>query len=172
MQRAREDRALEVWVGGGRELAGWLTSHKNIPMSVKDILVGGARVDEFGEVVEEFRGFDLTPVHYVVADVDLLRYGKEWFDGLVPAYALPTKMISAQTQYVWRVLRLDQADYDWLFDHPDFEPVDTAKDRDHLASESALLREDTLDALVYASFDRSASTYSGFTSNVKADSKA
>lgn len=159
MKRAREDRALEVWIGGGRELAGWLTSLKNIPMSVKDILIAKVSHDENGDDwIDETRPFELTPVHRVIAAVDIARNGEDWLETQVPLYALPTKLISDQTQYAWRVLRVTQEEYDWVFDHPAFVPVDTGPDRDQMANASVLSRDDLEAALGYALSDRSAPT--------------
>jgi hypothetical protein len=167
MLRAREDRALEVWVGGGRELAGWLTTFKNVPMSMKDILASLDRPDGADNWIQEARGFPLTPVQRTFDSKDLLVRGRDWAQAQVPLYALPKAVENFDAlQYTWRVLRLDQDDFDWLFDHPDFVPVDTDIDRDFRATEEGMieyLRGDLEDAMNYAFIGGSATTYSNAT---------
>jgi hypothetical protein len=161
VKRYRDDKALEVWVGGGRELAGWLTDgmFRNVPMSMKDVLITRSLTDD----LEETRGFELTPVQQTLKRVDLERKPLSWFMQQVPAYAIPTVLkTSDETRYAWRVLRLDQNDYDWLFDHPYFEPVDTDEDADFRDTEegmTAYLRGDIEDALAYSLLNGSAAAY-------------
>jgi hypothetical protein len=134
MKRAREDRSLEVWVGGGRQLAGWLTTFRNVPMAMSDILVTRASVNE-EDGIEETRGFSLTSVHQNF-DARDLQNTPGMVDGIVPLYAQTTQILNRDAvRFVWKVLRLNQDSFDWLFDHPDFVPADTEKDRDYLASE-------------------------------------
>jgi hypothetical protein len=176
--RARPDRALEVWVGGGRELAGWLTTYKNVPMSMKDILVSLDRPDGADNWIQEARGFPLTPVHRVIPAVDVARWGQEWLHEQIPSYAHGHKPLNAdRIEYSWRVLRLDQDDFDWLFDHPDFVPVDTDIDRDFRATEEGMaqyladeMHDDMMDALLYGSATAYSNTAVTSSSSVANDS--
>jgi hypothetical protein len=159
MLRARQDKALEVWVGGGRALAGWLTNYKNVPMTMRDILISLDRLVGPDDWLQEARGFKLTPAHQVLSSVDLVRYGDAWRDERIPAYATGHKPLNAdRIEYSWRVLRLDQDEFDWLFDHPDFVPVDTVKDRDFLTTDEGIadyfserMKDDLMDAMIFGS---------------------
>jgi hypothetical protein len=181
MLRAREDKALEVWFGGGRKPVGWMTGqwHRNIPLKTATLLLGYARRDDVGDLIEETRGFDLTKTERVIEAVEVVRYGAEWLDKQIPSYAAGHKPLSAdKIRYAWNVLRLTDADdYDWVFDHPDFEPADTVADRDARLDPDYLaqmfaddLRSHTEDALNYAVFGGSVPTYAtgGFHANTVA----
>jgi hypothetical protein len=169
MLRAREDRALEVWVGRGRKLAGWLTSSLNTPMNMLGVVVTIARLDDAGDLIEESRGFDLTAVRKNFDTDDLiwkeLKTGND-----VPLYAVRTHIDAGKTtQFAWRVLRLEQNDYDWLFDHPNFVPVDTVDDRDFRATEEGMteyLREAFEEELTQTLQAGSAAAYRASSTNV------
>jgi hypothetical protein len=166
VKRAREDKALEVWVGSGRELAGWLTDgmFKNVPMSLKDVLVTIDVPDGSDNWLQETRGFELTPVQQTFDRCDYPD-DKSWPLNEVPLYAAKGRLspgVKDEVRFAWRVLRLDQDDYDWLFDHPDFVPVDTEEDTDFRATEegmTAYLRGDIEDVMNNAFLNGSVAAY-------------
>lgn len=161
MKRAREDKALEVWVGRGRKLAGWLTTFKNVSLTWDGLTLNIAAADEFGEMIDEHRAFELTTVKEDVATNDLI-WGKVDVNKLAPLYATRQPQPGNKlTRYAWKVLRLDQKDFDWLFDHPDFVPVDTVADRD-----SQNWARDWFEEHLNSAVPSSAGTYSGLTTNV------
>lgn len=131
MRRAREDNALEVIVD--MKLVGWLTSFCNVAIDCKEITFERVQADAtFGDVSEQ-RPLRLFKWNRVISNWDVARAGSGWIASQVPGYATALPDVARdQTLYTWRVVKLTVDEYEWVFDHPDFEPANSKVDEEQL----------------------------------------
>lgn len=137
----RNDCALEVRLIGQKGPAGWLTNicvGGGFPRNNKHVVITIARIQD-GQVIDDQRSFKLEDQHQVIDRVALVnaRNPQALLAKLgIPHYAEPFKEGNRDaTRYTWKVLRLTEEQYEWLFDFEDFEPADTEEDRELVIQE-------------------------------------
>lgn len=124
MNRWRQDNALEVLVDN--RLVGWLTDTCNVPADQKTLTVIKCETTEGGFFDEE-RCFHLTDFSRRIDARRLQQRRDAGQDVLldVAGYALRHNDRSRdESIFTWRILRVTDEQYEWLFDLESFEPYD------------------------------------------------
>lgn len=148
---------LQVWLGGYAKLVGHLTSHQTEldARGKLQIHIDHAKIDEYGDVFDECRTFQLGARHAFIGSDELVDFP---MDELERLYQMPPgaefKYSGARDghDYTWPVLTISLEDYEWVFDLPAFEPADHKEpDLQARIDQIATARDDqAIDAIITA----------------------